>query len=544
MAEQRKLPHGLQFAPIKVGVLIDLDMGTKDDFLATLRVGFDEAYEGGIITRPVELIVKEAIGLPRLEAKNSIDGYRELVAAGVLCTIGPLITDNSLALAPVINELGVPAVTWTGTDRYFGDYCFNLGNGGLAEEAAIMATWIRRNGYKTVGMIHEISPGGVEYAANFRYYAAREGLDILIESYTTQVPDDLEGVLRKIRDQRPDCLAYLGYGYPTILMGPMFKSLQWNAGHDHRLPVLLRQAGVDGGARRLARHRSDVRGESAPAAGIRSRRGALGQAPRPYGHCAELRHGALDRRGHRAGQPADAERSQGGAREGAHAAGGQRRPAHAHEPRAVRSQGVQGRLAAAPQDRRRQDRVRRPALAVRRRPHDHPTPHLSRLPAPARPGAAGGLYFGGKHFTFGDLSAAVDGLAAWLVQRGLGAGDHIGVMAANEPAVVGMMFAVWAVGGVAVPIAVRSTAPEATQLLTHSRARAVLCDTSRTAVAREAAAAAGVAAYACEPTVPLRPRIIRRGAPRPKRPSTRAPRPDDLAVLAYTSGTTGAPQGA
>ena len=27
---------------------------------------------------------------------------------------------------------------------YFGDYCFNLGNGGLAEEAAMMATWIRR----------------------------------------------------------------------------------------------------------------------------------------------------------------------------------------------------------------------------------------------------------------------------------------------------------------------------------------------------------------------------------------------------------------
>ena len=99
---------------------------------------------------------------------------------------------------------------------------------GIAEEAALMATWIRRQGYKTVGMIHEISPGGVEYASNFRYYAARERLDILIEAYTTQVPDDLEQTLRKIRDQRPDCLAYLGYGYPTILMAPMFPRLGWN----------------------------------------------------------------------------------------------------------------------------------------------------------------------------------------------------------------------------------------------------------------------------------------------------------------------------
>lgn len=228
MAAKRTLPHGLAFAPVKIGVLIDIDMGTKEDFLATLRMGFDEAHEEGVILRPVELIVKEAIGLPRLEAQNTIDGYRELVAAGVLCVIGPLITDNSLALMPVINQAGVPAVTWTGTDRYHGEYCFNLGNGGLAEEAAIMATWIRRRGFRTVGMIHEQSPGGIEYASNFRWYAAREGLDILIEAYTTQLPDDLEAILARIQAQHPDCLAYLGYGYPTILMAPMFERLGWN----------------------------------------------------------------------------------------------------------------------------------------------------------------------------------------------------------------------------------------------------------------------------------------------------------------------------
>src|SRR2546425_8770638 len=93
------LPHGLAFAPVKVGVLIDIDMGTKDDFLATLRMGFDEAHAEGVVTRAVELVVEEAIGLPRLEAQNTIDGWHRLVKAGVLCVIGPLITDNSIALA-------------------------------------------------------------------------------------------------------------------------------------------------------------------------------------------------------------------------------------------------------------------------------------------------------------------------------------------------------------------------------------------------------------------------------------------------------------
>src|SRR5438046_693157 len=225
---KRTLPHGLPFAPVKVGVLIDIDMGTKEDFLATLRMGFEEAHEECVVTRAVELVVKEAIGLPRLEAKNTTDGYLELVRHGVLCVLGPLITDHSIALAPVIARGGVPAVTWSGIDRYHGEFCFNLGNGGLAEEAAMMAAWIRRPGHRTVGMIHELSPGGVEYASNFRYYAARAGLDVLIEAYTTQVPDDLEAVLRKVRDQRPNGLAYLGYGCPTIVLGPVVDDGAWD----------------------------------------------------------------------------------------------------------------------------------------------------------------------------------------------------------------------------------------------------------------------------------------------------------------------------
>ncbi|MCX8072575.1 MAG: ABC transporter substrate-binding protein [Candidatus Binatia bacterium] len=228
MAKTRTLPHGLAFAPVKIGVLIDIDMGTKEDFLSTLRVAFELADAEGRLPRTVELVVKEAIGLPRLEARNTVRGYGELVESGVLGVIGPLITDNSLALKQEIERCGVPAITWTGTDRYFGEYCFNLGNGGLAEEGALMANWICRQGLKRVAMMHELSPGGIEYAVNFRYFAQRHDLDIIAEAYTSQTPTDLESAIRKLRAAEPDCLAYLGYGYPTILLGPIFRQLNWN----------------------------------------------------------------------------------------------------------------------------------------------------------------------------------------------------------------------------------------------------------------------------------------------------------------------------
>lgn len=159
-----------------------------------------------------------------------------------------------------------------------------------------------------------------------------------------------------------------------------------------------------------------------------------------------------------------------------------------------------------------------------------------------RRGAHSGLFFADRQITYGELAATVDDLAAWLAKRGLGAGDHVGVMAANEPALVAMMFAAWGIGAAAVPISVRSTLTETGQLLTHSRARALLSDVQRADAARDAATAAGAAAFVCEPSVPLRPRVVRRGAaPTPHPP--RAPRPGTRAVLAYTSGTTGAPKG-
>lgn len=169
------------------------------------------------------------------------------------------------------------------------------------------------------------------------------------------------------------------------------------------------------------------------------------------------------------------------------------------------------------------------------------TADFVRLQAQRR-GDAGGLCFGGRRLVWGALADEIEALAKWLARRGIGSGHPVGVMAANEPAVVAMTYAVWSIGGVAVPIAVRSTNEEAAHLLQHSRAVALLCDAARVEVASEAAAAAGIPVYACEADVPLRPRALGRRTII-RRAEAGRPAADALAVIAYTSGTTGKPKG-
>jgi acyl-CoA synthetase (AMP-forming)/AMP-acid ligase II len=169
------------------------------------------------------------------------------------------------------------------------------------------------------------------------------------------------------------------------------------------------------------------------------------------------------------------------------------------------------------------------------------TPEFLRLQARRR-GGAGGLAFAGRRIAWGQLADAVEELAAWLARRGIGAGQPVGVMAANEPALVVTTFALWGLGAVAVPIGVRSTDDEISHLLDHSRAVALVCDAARAEAAAVSARAAGRPAYVCEPDLPLRPRVLRRGPIAAEgRPATRTA--DALAVIAYTSGTTGHPKG-
>jgi ABC-type branched-subunit amino acid transport system substrate-binding protein len=222
---------GFRFDPVKIGFLADLEVG--DDYLRRMFVdpfelAFAEGLESGTITRGVEIKVEKAFSLPHHSWTRARDGLRNLVDAGCIGVMGPLISDNSWSLTPFINEWQVPALTWCGTERYHGDYCFNLGNGGCGEEGQMMAAWLHRQGYQKIGVFNEISPNGQEYFDYFRWGCDAFGLQIVGVETITHAPENLEASMARLREANADAIAYMGFGWPTIVMGPIFERMGWD----------------------------------------------------------------------------------------------------------------------------------------------------------------------------------------------------------------------------------------------------------------------------------------------------------------------------
>jgi len=182
----------------------------------------------------------------------------------------------------------------------------------------------------------------------------------------------------------------------------------------------------------------------------------------------------------------------------------------------------------------------------------------------AAPDAVAIRYFDGV-LTFADLDAASDALAVGLAEAGFAPGDRMGLYVQNDPAFVIGLLGVWKAGGAAVAINPMNKARELTYLLTDSGATALLClEELYTSVARDVLPGTQVRTVVTCSALDRQsrddPRVL--GDVERDRPegtldleelvathAGREPAPasltgDDVAILTYTSGTTGVPKGA
>ena len=140
--------------------------------------------------------------------------------------------------------------------------------------------------------------------------------------------------------------------------------------------------------------------------------------------------------------------------------------------------------------------------------------------------------FGGENVTYAEVGLRVAIVQQMLLDAGLSAGDKVAILSSNMPNWGVCYFAVTTAGMIAVPILPDFTEAELDMLIRHSEAKALfVSDKLFTKLSKETVAMLDIVIRTKNLCI-----ISQR--------TTRAvPRPDDLAVIIYTSGTMSRPKG-
>src|SRR5271168_1453299 len=156
------------------------------------------------------------------------------------------------------------------------------------------------------------------------------------------------------------------------------------------------------------------------------------------------------------------------------------------------------------------------------------------------------VHFDGVSYTNAHMVAFARSLATVLRDHGIKSGDHVAVMMPNTPEVEGAFQASWMLGAVITPITPQLGVPEVSYMLADAGITAIL--TSPKLAERVAEAAAHTSSVRQiftigDSEVPGATKVLRLVLQAPQHQEIVARDNDDLALLLYTSGTTGHPKG-
>lgn len=153
------------------------------------------------------------------------------------------------------------------------------------------------------------------------------------------------------------------------------------------------------------------------------------------------------------------------------------------------------------------------------------------------------LVFDGQSWSYAQVEAEASRIASGMRSLGIAPGDRVAMWVRNRPEFIFVFFAIQRIGAVAVPMDVRLQADEVGHVLEDAQARVLIHDQSldaRLPTARIGALQVRTVALP-EPGAGV---LFAQVSGRPMLDPALCGGEDDVAVILYTSGTTGRPKGA
>ncbi len=156
------------------------------------------------------------------------------------------------------------------------------------------------------------------------------------------------------------------------------------------------------------------------------------------------------------------------------------------------------------------------------------------------------LTFEGTTWTFAEVQARIDALAGALRAGGVCHGDRVGFLGLNQPAFLETMFAAARLGAIFVPLNFRLTGVELSFIIGDAGVHTLVVDTAHFPVIESVRAELPCRRYLCVDSAPGAPWEALAAVTAEAEPlAVGAPvAADEVAVIMYTSGTTGRPKGA
>ncbi len=209
------------FKPIRIGLMgwngpDGIDPKNYFSPARPLVMAVEEGIAAGMIPRNVEFVTANEDNLPKGTWHGTIDGYKYLIDQGCCLIVGSQSNDNDIDHLAYIDEkidTPVPVITWNASMFGSNKWVFRLGNGECGGEISIMMDWVRKNGYKSIGVIVEtVNPEHEEHYQALLYQTRKLGIKIAACEFMPHIPVNAVTQIENIKNANPDCLVFVGCG--------------------------------------------------------------------------------------------------------------------------------------------------------------------------------------------------------------------------------------------------------------------------------------------------------------------------------------------